>query len=145
MLYAILLIVLGILAVPSLIVSKKPNAKELIDKIAPFQGWLGLVFCVIGIWGIISSIIHIGWLTSYPIIWILDLAVAIVEACLGFILGYNLIVKYVLSKNEAAAAKGEQILAKLLPLQGKLGIAAIVLGIVYIILYFVLFAALLAA
>lgn len=135
MLYAILLIILGILAVPSLIVSKKPNAKELIDKIAPFQGWLGLVFCVIGIWGIISSIIHIGWLTSYPIIWILDLAVAIVEACLGFILGYNLIVKYVLSKNEAAAAKGEQILAKLLPLQGKLGIAAIVIGLLAIVGY----------
>lgn len=135
MLYAILLIILGILAVPSLIVSKKPNAKELIDKIAPFQGWLGLVFCVIGIWGIITSILSIGLLTSAPILWIIALAVALVEACLGFILGYNLIVKYILSKNEAAAAKGEQVLAKLLPLQGKLGIAAIVIGLLAIVGY----------
>jgi len=51
-----------------------------------------------------------------------------VEAGLGIILGYGLIQKYALSKNEQAAA-GEKVLAKLLPLQGILGIVAIVLGI----------------
>lgn len=133
MIYGITLIILGLLAVPSLLLSKKPNAKELFDKIAPFQGWIGVVFAIWGVWGIISCIISIGLLGTWPIYWITWLLVSIVEAALGFILGYGLIAKHALSKNPQAAAKGEQVLAKLTPLQGKLGIVAIILGIWQII------------
>lgn len=141
MIYGITLILLGILAVPSLLLSKKPNAKELLDKIVPYQGWIGVVFAFWGVWGIISAILNLGWLTTFPIYWITFLLVSIVEAGLGFILGYGLIAKYVLSKNEQAAEKGKQLLAKLTPLQGTLGIAAIVLGIWYFVVYFVWFVA----
>lgn len=130
MFHGITLIILGLLAVPSLLLSKKPNAKELFDKIAPFQGWIGVVVAIWGIWGIISAIINIGLLTKIPVYWVTFLLVAILEAALGFILGYGLIAKHALSKNETAAKKGEQLLAKLTPLQGKLGIAAIVLGMI---------------
>lgn len=136
MIYGITLIVLGLLAVPSLLLSKKPNAKELFDKIAPYQGWIGVVFAIWGIWGIISAILNIGLLTSAPIYWATWLLVSVVEAVLGFILGYGLIAKYALSKNQQAAEKGEELLAKLTPLQGKLGVIAILLGIWYIISYF---------
>jgi len=129
MIYGILLIVLGLLAVPSLVLSKKPDAKKYFDKLAPIQGWFGVVFALWGIWGIISCIINLGVLTSSPIWWITWLAVSIVTAVLGFILGYGLIQKYALSKNEKAAEKGEQVLKKLMPLQGTFGIIAIVLGI----------------
>lgn len=133
MIYGLTLIILGILAVPSLILAKKPEAKELLDKITPYQGWIGLVFAFWGVWGIIDCIIHIGWLTSFPIYWIIWLLVSVVEGALGFILGYGLIVKYVLSKNETAKEKGAQLLLKLAPLQGTLGIIAIILGIVQIV------------
>ncbi|NDV78714.1 hypothetical protein [Dysgonomonas sp. 511] len=129
MIYGITLIVLGLLAVPSLLLSKKPDAKEWLDKLTPYQGWIGVVFAFWGIWGIISCILNLSFLTTWPIYWITWLLVSIVEAALGFILGYGLIAKYVLSKNEAAAEKGQQVLAKLAPLQGKLGIAAIIIGI----------------
>ncbi len=129
MIYGILLIILGLLAVPSLILSKKPDAKKYFDKIAPFQGWLGVLFAIWGIWGIIQCIINVGMLTSAPIWWITWLATEIVTAVLGFILGYGLIQKYALSKNEKAAEKGEQVLKKLMPLQGTFGIIAIILGI----------------
>jgi len=129
MIYGITLIILGLLAVPSLLLSKKPNAKELFDKVAPYQGWIGVVFAFWGLWGIISAVLNIGWLTSAPIYWISWLAVSVVEAALGFILGYGLIAKHALSKNAQAAQKGEELLAKLTPLQGKLGIFAIVLGV----------------
>jgi hypothetical protein len=33
------LALLGILAAPNLIISKKPEAKEIIAKLAPYQGW----------------------------------------------------------------------------------------------------------
>ncbi len=129
MLAGILLIVLGLLAVPSLILAKKPDAKALFDKIAPYQGWIGLVFAFWGIWGIIGCIRIIDFISLIPIYWITALAVAVVELALGFILGYGMIQKYALSKDEAAKAKGEQLLKKLLPLQGTLGIIAICLGL----------------
>ena len=134
MIYGITLILLGLLAVPSLVLAKKPDAKELFDKVAPFQGWIGLVFALWGIWGIISCFLNIGLLSIVPIWWIFWLITVVVEASLGFILGYGLINKYALSKNEKAAAKGEAVLKKLLPLQGTLGIAAIVIGILCIVL-----------
>lgn len=129
MIFGITLIILGILAAPSLLLSKKPNAQELLDKITPYQGWIGLGFCVWGVISIVQAILRIGWLTTYPIYWITYIAVAVVTAALGFILGYGMINKHLLSKNEEAKAKGEVLLAKLRPLQGKLGLAAIILGI----------------
>ncbi len=129
MFYGISLILLSILAVPSLILSKKPNAKELLAKIEPYQGWIGVVFAFYGVWGIISAILNLGWLTEYPIWWVTLLLGSVVEAVLGFMLGYGLINKYLLSKNETAKAKGEELRTKLASMQGKLGIFGIGVGI----------------
>ncbi|MCC8154462.1 MAG: hypothetical protein LIP01_09760 [Tannerellaceae bacterium] len=134
MIYGLELIILGILAVPSLLLSRKPDAKELLDKITPYQGWIGVVFCIAGLWGIVQCILNLNWLSFVPLVWIMWTLVSVVQAALGFIMGYGLIAKYVLSKNPKSAEKGEQLLAKLIPLQGKLGIAAIILGAVYIVL-----------
>lgn len=129
MLEGITLIILGILAAPSLLLSKRADAKELLDKIAPYQGWIGLVFCFLGLWGIFSAILRSGMLTHYPIWWITWFIKSIVEAALGFLLGYGIINQYLLSKNDDAQEKGAQLLEKLAPLQGKLGLIAIIIGI----------------
>lgn len=128
MIYGITLILLGLLAIPSLVLAKKPDAKALFDKIAPYQGWIGVIFAIWGLWSLLNCFLNLGWLGAAPILWITWLVVSVVETALGFILGYGLLSKHALSKNAAAAAKGEQLLQKLLPLQGKLGILAIVLG-----------------
>ncbi|GAA0189435.1 hypothetical protein GCM10009122_49690 [Fulvivirga kasyanovii] len=128
MIYGITLMILGVLASPNLLLAKKPNAKEILDKITPYQGWIGLVFCFWGIWGIIQAVLNMGLLTNWPIWWITWLASSLVEAVLGFILGYGMISKLLLSKNEEAKKKGEQLLAKLAPIQGKLGLAGIIIG-----------------
>ncbi|CAM3985179.1 MULTISPECIES: hypothetical protein [Flavobacterium] len=133
MIYGITLIILGLLAAPSLLLSKKPDAKELLDKITPYQGWIGLLFCFWGIWGVIQAVLNIGILSTFPIWWVTWLASSATEAVLGFILGYGMINKVLLSKNEEAKAKGQQILAKLAPIQGKLGLAGIAIGIWVII------------
>jgi len=128
MIYGISLILLSIIAVPSLILSKKPNAKELLEKIEPYQGWIGLIFCIWGVWGIITAVLNIGWLSSAPIWWITLLAGSIVEAGLGFMLGYGLINKFFLSKNADASEKAERIRERIAPKQGKLGILGIAVG-----------------
>lgn len=136
MIYGITLIVLSLLAVPSLFLAKRPDAKEALDKIAPYQGWIGIVFCFWGIWGIISAIRTISLLDNFPIWWSTLMAGSVVQALLGFILGYGLISKFLLSKNDAAKEKGAQLLTKLAPVQGKLGLIGIGLGVWVIVASF---------
>ncbi len=129
MIYGITLILLSIIAVPSLILARKPNAKELLAKVEPYQGWIGIIFCFWGIWGIITAILNLGWLTSAPIWWITLLAGSIVEATLGFMLGYGLINSLLLNGNEGAKVKASKLRERIAPLQGKLGIVGLIVGV----------------
>jgi len=133
MIYGIILILIGILAVPSLILSKKPEAKEVLDKIAPYQGWIGVLACIWGVWGLINLFLNISYLTSVPVWWITWAAGAAAQTLLGFLLGYGLIAKFALSKNDEAKEKGEQLLAKLQPWQGRIGLLSIGLGIWWVV------------
>ncbi len=135
---AIVVIAGGILAAAPLIVAKKPNAKELIDKMVPYQGWIGIVLFFWGVWDTISVVSGMALLSIAPVIWVLALVISLTELFTGFLLGYALISQYVLSKNEAAKKKGEEIRAKLTPYQTKLGVLAIVLGVLALVLPYVL-------
>ncbi len=140
MLDGITLIVLSLIAVPSLILAKKPDAQQLLDKVAPYQGWIGLIFCAYGIFGIVfSGILGLSWMPSWPIYWITVLAGNLVKTILGFMLGFGMISKLALSKNETAKEKGEQLLAKLAPKQGLLGLIGIGVGLWTIIASFVFY------
>ncbi len=127
MVNGIWLALLGVLAVPSLIIAKKPNAKELIAKLTPYQGWIGAVSCLWGLWGIIGSVLNLGWLTSYPIYWVTWLADSVLQFSLGLILGIGTLKTFI--KNPQAQAKMDETLAKLQPKQGVLGLAAIGVGV----------------
>jgi hypothetical protein len=128
MLYGLALIFLGILAVPSVLLSRQPNARQMLDKVAPYQGWIGVVFCVWGIWALISAVLNVALLSVMPIWWLTWLATGGVTAALGFILGYPVITS-LMGSNAQAKAKATQLLIKLAPLQGRLGLVAIGLGI----------------
>lgn len=111
-----------------MILSRKPNAKELLEKVEPYQGWIGIVFCFWGVWGIITALLNLGWLSSTPIWWVTFLVGNLVSATLGFMLGSGLINKMFLSKNGAAKAKAAELRAKIAPKQGKLGILGLAVG-----------------
>lgn len=127
MINGIWLALLGALAVPSLILAKRPNAKELLGKLAPYQGWMGAVSALWGVWGIISSVLNIGWLTSYPIYWATFLADSVLLAGLGLILGIGVLKTFI--KSPVAQTKLDQTLARVAPHQGRLGIAGIGVGV----------------
>lgn len=131
MLSSIIAIVGGLLATSSLIISKKPDAKELLDKLTPYQGWIGVVLTFWGVWGIIQSILNISSIGMY---WGIGLGISIVEFIVGFLLAYGLISKYLLEKNETAKAKGQELRLKLANYQVPAGIILIVLGVLSIIL-----------
>jgi hypothetical protein len=129
MFYGITLILLGLLAAPSLLLSRRPDAKEMLDKITPYQGWFGAIMCFWGLWGTIQAVLNIGILKFFPVYWATWLATSVMSVILGFILGYGLINQHLLANNEAAKAKGEETLRKLAPLQGRLGLIGVILGI----------------
>lgn len=129
MVYGIIMIIAGLLAAPQLIAGKSKSAEDTLKKIAPYQGWIGFVIFVWGVWLIISSILNLGWLSVVPIWWATYLAMGIIQTALGLLLGFNLIDQYILSKNATSAAKGKELHAKLVPKQKVFGILGILLGI----------------
>jgi hypothetical protein len=124
--YGIWLFVLGALAVPNLIIGKKPELKGVLDKLVPFQGWMGVVSAFWGAWGVISAVLGISWLTSHPIWWATWIATSAVTLGLGILLGVGTAKTFI--KSASAHAKMDQLIAKLSPYQGTLGLAGLGLG-----------------
>src|ERR1700687_2014786 len=134
-LFSILLIVVGVLAAYPGIVRARPDAKQLLDKVVPFQGWLGIIAMVWGAIDLLRILLHLGMMTMMPAFWlILILASNVVAVLLGLILSYGLIAQYVLSGSPDARRRGEEWRAKLLGRQVALGWAGIVLGILGLLL-----------
>jgi hypothetical protein len=121
------LAVLGILGASSLIIAKKPDAKEQIAKLAPYQGWIGAVSALWGVWGIISAVLNMGWMAHAFIYWVTFLADSVLQLSLGLLLGVGVLKTFI--KNPEANAKMDQTIAKLAPYQGTLGLVAIGLGV----------------
>ena len=126
-------IVGGILAASGFIISKKPNAKELIDKLVPYQGWVGVVMLGWGVWELIGSITGMALLSTFPIYWVFWLLTAISDLGVGIILGFGMVSKWTMSGNPAAMEKGQALRAKLVKIQVPLGFLAIVMGFLYIL------------
>lgn len=125
MLSAIIAIIGGIIAASSLIVAKKPNAQELIDKLTPYQGWIGIVLLVWSVRGALAL------MSYFSIVLVVLVAVQFV---VGFLLGYGLLSKYLLEKNETAKIKGQELRLKLVKFQAPAGIILIILGVLSIVL-----------
>ncbi|MBN2194795.1 MAG: hypothetical protein JW751_18410 [Polyangiaceae bacterium] len=121
------LVVLGILGAASLIIARKPDARELIGKLAPYQGWIGVVSAFWGVWGVISCVLSLALLASWPILWVTCLGNALLLFALGLLLGVGTLKTFI--KNAEAQAKMDQTVAKLAPYQGTLGLVSIGFGI----------------
>jgi hypothetical protein len=128
LLFTLLLIVAGVLGAAALIIQKKPDARELIAKLVPFQGIIGIALLILSLIFFIRILSVLGYMFQ-SLVGLLLLLSILVGIVLGFLLGYGLINQYVLSKNVGAAAGGAGVQASLAKYQGPLGIVAIVLGV----------------
>ena len=127
----VILLAGGLLGAANLIIAKKPNAKDLIEKLTPYQGWIGVVLVLWGIWDLIGVLRSLG---TFSVFWLVWLVTAVTELALGFLLGYGLISKYVLGSSPQALEKGQQLRARLANYQGPLGVVAIGLAIIFAVL-----------
>jgi hypothetical protein len=133
MLSGLITIAGGLLAASALIIARKPNARDLIDRLTPYQGWIGIVMFFWGSWGVLDCVRHLDVLSSSPLIWILWLACGAADLVVGFLLGFGLITRYTLGKNPVALARGQQIRVKLAAYQGMFGLLAIATGTLYVV------------
>ena len=126
--YGLWLAVLGILAAPNIIIAKKPEAKQWIDKIVPVQGWMGVVSAIWGIIGLIRFLTNLKWIKHWPILALITtIAYILLFIALGVLLGINVMKSFV--KDESAKAKMDELVGKLAPKQGTLGLIAIIVGL----------------
>ncbi|MFN0246168.1 MAG: hypothetical protein ACKV2T_04625 [Kofleriaceae bacterium] len=122
-LVCILMVAGGVLGVSGLIVAKKPDAKALIDKLVPFQAFIGVALLAFGLW----FLIRVGPLTPFRLISILPMfAVFAIAATwgsmlLGFLFGMPQIAKWIPGES-SAENKAMELSKKLAPFQLILGV-----------------------
>lgn len=122
----VLLALAGILAASSLIVARAPNAQQAFAKVAPYQGVLGLLALVWGLYTLIQLLTNFG---GFQIL--LSIIAILLLIVLGLLLGYGLLKTYLL-KGEASA-KGDEVQQRLARNQVTYGVAAVVVAILLLI------------
>ena len=134
MIGALFPIIGGLIAATGLITKFAPGTTVYIEKLAPYQGWIGVCCFFWGVWELISVVLNISILSVAPLHWIFWLLVGLADFLLGILLGFNLIAKYILSKAAGGEERGRQVLSKLMPFQAMIGLFAIVMGVLYLAL-----------
>jgi len=125
----------GILAASGFIIKRLPNAQGAIDKIAPYQGWIGTVMFVWGVWETVHSVLGLSLLSTHPLSWTFWMLSGVADLLVGFLLVFGLITHYALSSSPQALAKGQRIRSTLMGVQAPLGLLAIVMGVLYIVFH----------
>ena len=120
MLTGIISILGGLIAASSYIVSKRADAKEYIDKLVPYQGWIGVVLLLWSLKNLLRLFRYFNTMT---------LLFGAIQFIVGFLLAYSLLTQYLFKNSEEAKEKGQQLRAKLLQYQVPAGIGLIVLGV----------------
>lgn len=116
------LTVAGILAISSLILAKKPEAKQLIDKLVPYQGFVGVGLLAWGVINLIRFLSHFSLMMYWKTFGIIVLAAILSEVLLGFLFGMPLIAKWIPGESPAEV--------KALEMQKKVGGFSVLIGIV---------------
>jgi len=134
----IMLLILGVLGASSVIIKKRPEAKDLIEKLSKISGYVGVVAVLWGVYDVIQLLTHLG-MFKYGIwgiiSWITLLAVTAVFLGLGFIFGYGLAAAYM---SEEAKAKMADLRQKLVGYQIPLGWLSLGLAVWLILLTYVI-------
>ena len=128
-LWPIVLILGGILGCAGLIVAKKPDAKELIGKLQPFQAGIGVALLVFGVLNLLDALRLLSFVGALPVLVITAFAAVISAIVLGIMFGMPMVAKL----SASGAAKGEELGKKLAPYQTMVGLVAIGTGVIMLL------------
>ena len=127
----------GILAMSSLFVGRSAQAAAQLEKLAKYQGWIGLTMFGWGVWEVIETVLGLGLLGQRPLLWIFWLAMAVADFSVGLLLGFGLIATYALRGNATAIEKGNRLRQGLVKFQVPLGALAVLTSLGYTAFWFI--------
>lgn len=127
-------LVLGcIFALSGIIVSKKPNAQQLIDKLVPYKAIIGVAMIVLAIVNFVRMLPHLAdMFKSNMILNAAILTILGVSVLLGGVFGMPQIVRLA----PGAEQKGRELTAKLAPYQALLGLVGLGATLIYFLYRF---------
>jgi len=133
-LHIILLLAGGILAISSLIVAKKPDAKAMIDKLVPFQAIIGVALLGIGLLRLIQvgPINTFRFLSVSPLLGITLIGALWGAILLGFLFGMPQIAKWMPGES-GAETKAMDLSKKLAPFQTIIGVIVLASGVLMLL------------
>jgi hypothetical protein len=121
----------GLIGASTIIIAKRPDAKDVIDKLVPFQGVIGVVLLLWGLKGVFDVLRTLNFIHFAPFWWLVFVATVLTELGLGFLLAYGLIAKFT---GGQTAEKAGQVHTKLASYQSSLGLAAIGLSLLFLLM-----------
>lgn len=129
LIFSLLLIACGLLAAANWILGRRPDAKVVYDKVAPYGGIMGITLLVIAILYLIKYVLPHPVLTFTTFAGLIALATLVDAILLGFLLGFGLLSAWFGSKSPEALEQGRELRARLVRLQIPLGFVGVALGI----------------
>jgi heme A synthase len=132
---AILVIFGSILAASALIVAKRPDARQTIDKLVPFQAVIGVAMVIAGLIQFLRLLPYLNNNFKENMIQgAAALAMVGTSVVLGALLGMPQILKWV--PNPQAQEKAQQVAAQIAPFQVLLGLVGILASLIYLLYRF---------
>lgn len=122
---ALVVIAGGILAVSALIIANKPNAKQAIDKLTPFQALIGVAMIALSVinllrmLGVLTDMFKLNFMWALGIWCMFGAGVA-----LGLLFGMPQVVKWIPGESNAEQ-KAMELTQKIAPFQVILGLVGI--------------------
>jgi hypothetical protein len=132
--HALLLIVAGILGLSGFIVAKKPDAKAMIDKLVPFQAFIGVGLLAVALinW-LRAGIVNVFKLFSvWPLFGLAILGAIFGGIILGFFFGMPQIAKWLPGESNAEQ-KASELSKKIAPFQMLFGIVCLASGLLLLL------------
>jgi hypothetical protein len=130
---SIIVILGGILAVSGLIIANKPNAKNIIDKLTPYQALIGVgmiglsVVTFVRLLGVLTDLFKLNFMFALGVWCMIGTGVA-----LGALFGMPQIVKWIPGES-SAEQKALEFSQKVAPFQVLLGLVAIAGGLIVLL------------
>jgi Na+-transporting NADH:ubiquinone oxidoreductase subunit NqrD len=122
----LLAIVTGLLAASSVVIKKMPDASKLIEKIRPYEAFIGAAALIMSIFSLFKITLY------FKLSFFLGVfSAACIGACIvmGFLLGFPMIQEMILDEmDEKSRKKGEELYEKLTPYKVLSGLVGIVTG-----------------
>ncbi len=127
----------GLLAMSSLFISKSPAAAKQMEKLAQYQGYIGLTMFGWGVFELFQCLTSLSLLKTSPLMFGFWALMATADFTVGLILGFGLISVYAFRGNAIAIAKGNALRNALVKVQVPLGALAVLTSVAYTVLNFV--------